>query len=111
VALEKPSWTVSEQLTALLTINKRDFFRYASQLFSKVHLKSFAYGNIDSQRAINYTWKVVHGLGLKLARLSLLAQRVDLQPGDNYIYRMKVSDTDNTNSAIKSVYQVKCCIE
>jgi secreted Zn-dependent insulinase-like peptidase len=50
VALEKPSWTVSEQLTALLTINKRDFFRYASQLFSKVHLKSFAYGNIDSQR-------------------------------------------------------------
>jgi insulysin len=106
IALEKPVWTISEQLEALMNITEHDFIGYAAQLFDKVYLKCLAHGNIDHQQAVSYTWKVVNGLGLKLAEIGPLAQRVHLQPGDNYVYRMKgLSDTD-TNSAIKIVYQI-----
>jgi secreted Zn-dependent insulinase-like peptidase len=110
IALEKPVWTISEQLEALMNITEHDFIGYAAQLFDKVYLKCLAHGNIDHQQAVSYTWKVVNGLGLKLAEIGPLAQRVHLQPGDNYVYRMKgLSDTD-TNSAIKIVYQVNSWI-
>ena len=50
MALDKPSWTVSEQLEALKNITEDDFMHYASQLLDKVYLKCLAHGNIDRQK-------------------------------------------------------------
>ena len=59
---------------------------------------------------MSYARTVVDGLGSQPAALGPPPQRVHLHPGDSYVFRMKGLNVNDTNSAIRGVYQVgrKC---
>ncbi|KAF9262820.1 hypothetical protein L218DRAFT_928843 [Marasmius fiardii PR-910] len=109
--LSAQGWLREELLEQLPSISPEDVQSHGKLLFSQVHMKIVALGNITKEEAIEFV-KIAEGavggplLNSEFTDLNEFA--LVLPEGGNFIYSKKVSNPEQVNNAITTYLHVGC---
>jgi secreted Zn-dependent insulinase-like peptidase len=106
--MESLRWTNEEYLEECPKITLAELEAFVPTLFSKMHVVSFACGNISKKESVDAVSKLIEIIGSQSVALSEFQLRkfAKLQDGKKYLRRIKGFNPDDLNSAIELSFQV-----
>jgi insulysin len=99
-------WTIEEKLRALESCTKQGLVEFSKRLLSRFHLEVLVHGNASPEEAKQMANLVLDGLNPAPLFSEPQTRVVQLSEGTDYVYRFREFNPDNTNHAIKVLYQM-----
>ena len=100
-------YTFDQRLNAIKDIKKEDIDQYNKELLSQMHLEMFVHGNLTNENANETLEKIEDILRPEsLTNEQKLSLQSSLVPKGDYIYKTKVENPSQLNSAIEYYNEV-----
>jgi insulysin len=108
LCLEATKWSIEDKAAALESINMEDVTDFSRRVLSRFFLELLVHGNVSIEEAKTFSSIILDKFQPMVPLSSTIPQMrvVRLQNRQDYVYRFKEPNENNTNSCIEVLFQV-----
>mmetsp|Transcript_33829 Transcript_33829/g.66784 ORF Transcript_33829/g.66784 Transcript_33829/m.66784 type:complete len:1007 (-) Transcript_33829:91-3111(-) len=106
ICMEEKKWTIQEKIDALPDLTIDDLKEFSERFLSKFHIEMLIHGNASKEEAKQIAATLLEGLNPEAPSELPVTQVVKLKQGNEYAYRFREFNEENTNSSIEILYQI-----